>query len=71
MVNSVSDGGRLADRGPQLLVLMWTLTSLATIVVILRFWSRHLKRKFDWDDVLILLSLVWPLISPMLYRDQT
>ncbi|KAJ5662787.1 hypothetical protein N7462_011713 [Penicillium macrosclerotiorum] len=53
-----SDGGYIADRGTQLMIEIWVLTSLAVITVILRFSSRGMRGKFGWDDFLIFFSLL-------------
>jgi hypothetical protein len=42
--------GSVPDRGPALIVLMWTLVSLSFIAVVFRFASRATKRLMGWDD---------------------
>ena len=48
------------DRGPQVVKLMWSLTSLALVTVFLRVYVRVRNRKFGVDDVFMLLSMVLP-----------
>ncbi|PSN65248.1 hypothetical protein BS50DRAFT_527481 [Corynespora cassiicola Philippines] len=44
------DSPAIPDRGPNLINMLWVLTSLAFLTVILRFIFRARKRQFGWDD---------------------
>ena len=45
------DADSVPDRGPALIVMMWSLTSLSFFTVVLRFIFRARKRQIGWDDV--------------------
>ncbi|PWY94237.1 hypothetical protein BO94DRAFT_458467 [Aspergillus sclerotioniger CBS 115572] len=48
-----------ADKGPQITAVSWTFGGVATIVVIVRLYTRLLlTHKGGWDDVFIVLSLL-------------
>ena len=55
------------DRGPMLLAITWTTAAVATVIVILRVYSRTvLQNAIGWDDAAIIAALVgitlfWPL----------
>ncbi len=55
------------DRGPMLLAITWTTAAVATMIVILRVYSRTvLQNAIGWDDAAIMAALVgisgfWPL----------
>ncbi|XPS75893.1 hypothetical protein M3J07_007957 [Ascochyta lentis] len=51
------DVGSVPDRGPTLIVMMWTLTSLSFFTVVLRFIFRARKRQIGWDD--IFMATTW------------
>ena len=48
-----------------IIVVSWLFPTLATLAVFARLTARRLRKsELDWDDWLILLSLVWnPIIS--------
>lgn len=47
------------DRGPMLLTITWTTAAVATLVVILRVYSRTvLQNAIGWDDAAIMAALV-------------
>ena len=48
---SERDADSIPDRGPTLIVMMWTLTSLSFVTVVLRFIFRARKRQVGWDDI--------------------
>lgn len=49
------------DKGPMLLALWWTEAGVATVVVGLRFYTRHVMRGIVIEDWLMLIALVSPL----------
>ena len=50
-------------------VLTWVLTSLSTVLIALRLWSRiRIKPNFGWDDVAIIVAQV---SLSMILHDQT
>ena len=54
---AVHDAHSVPDRGPALIIMMWTLTSLSLITVVLRFIFRVWKRQMGWDD--IFMGITW------------
>ena len=47
------------DRGPMLLAITWTTAAVATMIVILRVYSRTvLQNTMGWDDAAIIAALV-------------
>lgn len=53
----VPDAHSVPDRGPALIVMMWTLTALSLFTVIFRFIFRVRKRQVGWDD--IFMGITW------------
>lgn len=53
----VQDAHSVPDRGPALIIMMWTLTSLSFFTVVLRFVFRVRRRQMGWDD--IFMGLTW------------
>lgn len=52
------------DRGPLLLGVCWTLTSLSTVMVALRFYCRvNYQGRVWWDDFWMAVALVRSLDS--------
>lgn len=54
----VDMGGPVPDRGPEVIRLMWALTSLAFITSALRVFVRLRHRMFGWDDVFMVFAMV-------------
>lgn len=54
---SISNATR-EDKGWIILALGWSQTGIATIVVILRFYTRYLMRGIVIEDWLMLIALV-------------
>lgn len=48
------------DKGPMLLALWWAEAGVATVVVGLRFYTRHVMRAIVIEDWLMLIALVSP-----------
>jgi hypothetical protein len=46
------------NRGPQLIALLWVLTSVAGATVVARFVFRARKAVIGWDDIFMLISMV-------------
>ena len=47
------------DRGPMLLAVTWTTAAVATMIVMLRVYSRTvLQNAIGWDDAAIIAALV-------------
>ena len=46
------------DNGPYLKAVWWTELSIATVFIILRLWSRLVKRTHGLDDALMIGSWV-------------
>lgn len=53
----VREAHSVPDRGPALIVMMWTLTALSLFTVVLRFVFRVRKRQMGWDD--IFMGITW------------
>lgn len=55
-------GGLQPDtsRGPELLAIAWTGTTLAIIMVALRMYTRITHKNVGWDDYTIIVALVRP-----------
>ena len=51
----------MADRGPELMVIVWVLTGLSTITVVMRLASRGIRATFGWNDSFMLVALVRPI----------
>ena len=58
MASTPETDGPVADRGPILERVLWSLTALAVITTALRLAFRARNRVFGWDDVFMFLSLV-------------
>lgn len=56
-VHPVQGAQSVSDRGPALIIMMWTLTVLSLSTVILRFIFRVRKRQMGWDD--IFMGVTW------------
>ncbi|KAI9750543.1 MAG: hypothetical protein M4579_006433 [Chaenotheca gracillima] len=52
------EGGKIPDRGPQLMSLLWILTVTSTVTVILRFITRARRDSIGWDDFFMLVALI-------------
>ncbi|OAQ73581.1 hypothetical protein VFPPC_01265 [Pochonia chlamydosporia 170] len=50
--------GPVPDRGPEVIRLLWALTSLALITSLLRVYSRLHHRMFGWDDVFMVCAMM-------------
>lgn len=50
--------GPIADRGPQLIAIVWVLTGASSITVAMRLASRSIRSNFGWSDTFMILSLV-------------
>lgn len=46
------------NRGPQLIVLLWVFTAIATITVVMRLLSTAIRQKSTWADAIMLFSLI-------------
>ncbi|KAK2594287.1 hypothetical protein QQS21_007993 [Conoideocrella luteorostrata] len=53
-----NNNGSVPDRGPDVVRLLWTLTSLAFITSLLRVYARLRHRKFGWDDVFMICAMI-------------
>jgi hypothetical protein len=53
----VQDAHSVPDRGPALIIMMWTLSALSLITVVLRLVFRVRKRQMGWDD--IFMGITW------------
>lgn len=54
------------NRGTSLLILSWTLLSLAIVAVASRIWIRRkLRHGISWDDYFIVASLVGIMLFPI------
>ena len=51
------DAYSVPDRGPALIIMMWTLTAVSLFTVVLRFVFRVRKRQMGWDD--IFMGITW------------
>jgi hypothetical protein len=49
--HSQNEPTTVPDRGPALIVTMWSLTTISFITVVLRFVFRARKRQIGWDDI--------------------
>lgn len=58
MGSATPDRGPIADRGPQLIIIVWVLTGVSTITVVMRLVGRGIRAKFGWNDSFMILSLV-------------
>lgn len=47
-----------SDRGPAVMVVIWTESAVAVLIVAMRYYARTLIRKHSWDDLLMLVTLV-------------
>jgi hypothetical protein len=64
-MDSSGDGAHVADRGPQLITVLWVMTGLSTLTVALRFASRSMRRSVGWDDFMMLFSLVCAVVCEL------
>ncbi|KAJ6186226.1 hypothetical protein N7519_007527 [Penicillium mononematosum] len=63
MAGSMTDVAKTGDKGPKMLAVMWTMTALATLLVIARLCVRQrMLRNFGFDDWLIGASMIFGLI---------
>lgn len=46
------------NRGPVVVAILWTETTVAVIIVSMRFYARTMIKRISSDDWLILLTLV-------------
>ncbi|KAF3010835.1 hypothetical protein E8E13_008777 [Curvularia kusanoi] len=53
----VQDARSVPDRGPALITMMWTLTTISLFTVVLRFVFRVRKRQMGLDD--IFMGITW------------
>lgn len=59
MMGSTNDVSKTGNRGPEMMVIMWSTTILATLFVVARLCVRQqMVRNFGLDDWLIGLSMV-------------
>lgn len=59
MAGSMTDVAKTGDKGPEMMAVMWTMTALATLLVIARLCIRQrMLRNFGFDDWLIGASMV-------------
>ena len=54
------------DRGKAVIAIFWVQTSLAIVVVAMRFWARYIIKNFGTDDWLMLFTLVCSQISSLI-----
>ncbi|TQV99015.1 integral membrane protein [Cordyceps javanica] len=50
--------GDVADRGPVLISVLWSLTALAGCTAVLRVAVRTRNRMFGWDDIFMILAML-------------
>ncbi|OQE25982.1 hypothetical protein PENFLA_c007G07809 [Penicillium flavigenum] len=63
MAGSMTDVAKTGDKGPEMMAVMWTMTALATLLVIARLCVRQrMLRNFGFDDWLIGASMIFGLI---------
>ncbi|KZN84865.1 hypothetical protein EN45_090250 [Penicillium chrysogenum] len=63
MAGSMTDVAKTGDKGPEMMAVMWTMTALATLLVIARLCIRQrMLRNFGFDDWLIGASMIFGLI---------
>ncbi|CAG8084887.1 unnamed protein product [Penicillium nalgiovense] len=63
MAGSMTDVAKTGDKGPKMMAVMWTMTALATLLVIARLCVRQrMLRNFGFDDWLIGASMIFGLI---------
>lgn len=53
------DDSTIADRGPALITMMWSLTTISLFTIALRFTFRARKRQMGWEDILMGFTWVW------------
>lgn len=74
MAGSMTDVAKTGDKGPKMMAVMWTMTALATLLVIARLCVRQrMLRNFGFDDWLIGASMVIILsvsASSIIHLDQ-
>lgn len=59
MAGSITDAPKTGNKGPQIMAVMWSMTTLATFLVIARLCVRQrMLRNFGFDDWLIGASMV-------------
>ncbi|KAJ5516867.1 hypothetical protein N7527_008427 [Penicillium freii] len=63
---SLSSRAALYDLGPRLLRDIWTLTSIAIVIVALRVAAKIKIRKFGWDDILMVSALCLSIVGSAL-----
>ncbi|KAJ5237748.1 hypothetical protein N7489_007839 [Penicillium chrysogenum] len=63
MAGSMTDVAKTGEKGPEMMAVMWTMTALATLLVIARLCIRQrMLRNFGFDDWLIGASMIFGLI---------
>ncbi|KAJ6128237.1 hypothetical protein N7471_009454 [Penicillium samsonianum] len=63
MAGSINDAPKTGNKGPEMMAVMWSMTTLATLLVIARLCVRQrMLRNFGFDDWLIGASMIFGLI---------
>ncbi|KAJ5958956.1 uncharacterized protein N7479_006106 [Penicillium vulpinum] len=63
MAGSITDAAQTGNKGPELMAVMWSMTTLATLLVIARLCVRQrMLRNFGFDDWLIGASMIFGLL---------
>lgn len=59
MAGSITDAPQTGNKGPEMMAVMWSMTTLAMLLVIARLCVRQrMLRNFGFDDWLIGASMV-------------
>lgn len=59
MAGPITDAPKMGNKGPKIMAVMWSMTTLATFLVIARLCVRQrMLRNFGFDDWLIGASMV-------------
>ncbi|KAJ5603288.1 hypothetical protein N7537_006244 [Penicillium hordei] len=62
MADSIMDAPKMGNKGPKMMAVMWSMTTLATFLVIARLCVRQrMLRNFGFDDWLIGASMIFGL----------
>ncbi|CAG8907199.1 unnamed protein product [Penicillium egyptiacum] len=63
MAGSITDAAETGNKGPEMMAVMWSMTTLATVLVIARLCVRQrMLRNFGFDDWLIGASMIFGII---------
>lgn len=69
MAGSINDAPKTGNKGPEMMAVMWSMTTLATLLVIARLCVRQrMLRNFGFDDWLIGASMVITLSASLSFN---